>query len=228
MNAKTAQKSKELEAVVARQAKRLLAIVKKIDKSRVKSIHLPLPIILTVLILAILVGGAFLLREQIVVAMVNGRPVFRYELNRRMTGAFGKETLENLIMEKLISREAKVKGVAASESEIDAEVDKLSQSLGEGASIEEILKLQGMSMADLRYQLRIKLLVGKVLQNEVSVSDTEIDNFIKNNAKSLTATDEAEKRDEAKGILFDQKINEKFQSWMGELFNKAKVNRFLK
>jgi foldase protein PrsA len=228
MKAKTTPKSKELEVVVARQAKRLLAIVKKIDKSRVKNIHLPLPVILTVLILVILAGGAFLLREQIVVAMVNGRPVFRYELNRRMTSAFGKETLENLIMEKLVSQEAKVKGVAVSESEIDVEVDKLSQSLGEGANIEEILKLQGMSMADLRYQIRIKLLIGKVLQGEVSVSDTEIDDFIKSNTENLTATDEAKRREEAKEVLLDQKVNEKFQVWMGEVFSKAKINRFLK
>ncbi len=223
MKRKTSSPLHRLQTRVVRQVKKSIAVVKK-----AKSFHFLAPALIAVLVLIILGGSAFLLREQIIVATVNGRPVFRFELNRRMTSSFGKETLENIIMEKLVSQEAKTRGISVSEAEIDAEVDKLSQSLGEGTKIEEVLKLQGMTIADLRYQLKIKMLVEKILQGEVSVTEAEIDDFVKNNAGNLMATDEAKRREEAKGVLFEQKINEKFQSWMGDVFEKAKINRFLK
>jgi len=228
MKRKTAKTPQGLRIVAACQARNLWAAVKKVEKLKAKSFRFPIPAVLAVLVVAILAGLGFLLREQIVVATVNSRPVFRYELNQRMTSSFGKEVLETLIMEKLIAQEAKSKKVIVGEGEIDAEVKKLSQSLGEGANIEEILKYQGMTMADLRQQLKIRLVTEKILQGELNVSDQEIDEFMKNDAGSLTASDEAGRRAEAKGILVDQKINEKFQEWMGELFTKAKISRFLK
>jgi foldase protein PrsA len=180
--------------------------------------------------LGLLVLGllGFLIKERFVVAMVNGRPVLRYELDRKLVSAFGKETLENLIIEKLIQGEARKQKVAVTEEEVDAEVAKISQSLGEGAKIEEILALQGMTLKDLREQLKIRLQLNRILEKEISIGDEEVEKFIKENSQTLTATSEAEKKAEARERIKEQKMSEKVQTWISELLKNAKVSRFLK
>jgi len=187
------------------------------------------PILVSVLLVVIIFGFlGFLLKDKFLVAVVNGKPIFRYELGQRLTSSFGKETLENLIIEKLIQDEARKDKISVAEKEIDEEVAKIGRSLGEGAKIEEVLAFQGISLKDFRQQLKVRLQVNKILENEITVSEEEITQFIKDNSTSLTATGEAEKREEAKAGLKEQKIGEKVQGLINELLTKAKISRFLK
>lgn len=184
----------------------------------------PLIFVLMVVTLGLL---GYLFKDRIFAATVNGKPIFRYELNLRMTKTYGKEMLENLIVEKLIEEEASKNGVTVSENEIDDEINKISESLGTDTNLEDILAFQGMTIADLKEQLRLKVQVNKILINEVSVSDEEIEDLIKNNPEVLVATDEAEKKEEARGFIMEQKINQSFAVWIDELINNSKITRFL-
>ncbi len=56
----------------------------------------------------------------------------------------------------------------------------------------------------------------------------ELDKFIKDNDKLLTASGEAERKTEAEAKLKEQKISAKIQTWVSELIAKAKITRFLK
>lgn len=183
---------------------------------------------LVIFILLVAAGLGYLFKDKFVVAMVNSKPVFRYELNQRLTSTFGKETLENMIVEKLIKEEAKKRGISITDQDIDKEVEKLGKSLGNGMKIEDVLKMQSISLADFKKQLRLRLQVNKILEKEVTISDEEIDKFIKDNSGALIATGEAEKKVEAREKLKEQKISELVQKWVGELLAKAKITRFLK
>ncbi|MGI5826323.1 MAG: SurA N-terminal domain-containing protein [Patescibacteria group bacterium] len=191
-----------------------------------KKISAPMLILgLSVLILGFL---AYSFKDSFLVAVINGKPVFRYELNKKLTNSYGKETLENLIVEKLVEEEANKQKVTVTEEEINAEVDELSKSLGEETKIEDILAFQGISLEDFRHQLKLRLQVNKILEKEITISEEEIDSFIKDNASALVATDEAEKRAEAKEALMSQKTGEKIQEWVTDLLAKAKITRYIK
>lgn len=178
-----------------------------------------IPFVLIAVIAGLL---AFRYKEYFVAALVNGKPIFRHELNQRMASVFGKETLENLLVEKLILEEAGKQKIVVSEAEIDAEIAKISQNLGSETKIEDVLKLQGVSLKDFRQQLEMKLAVNKILEKDISISGEEIEAFLKENKDRLTATGEAEAR------LKEQKIAEKVQSWITGLLTNAKISRFLK
>lgn len=184
------------------------------------------PILVILLLVVGLLG--FLFKDRFIVALVNGKPIFRYDLDQRLTSTFGKETLENIIVEKLIKEEAKRKGIVIGDSDIEKEVEKIGKSLGNGMKIEDVLKIQGVSLADFKNQLKLRLQVNKILEKETTVSDEEIDKYIKDNLKVLVATGEAERKIEAKEKLVEQKIGEQIQKWVGELLSKAKITRFLK
>lgn len=194
------------------------------SQKNVFKIHL---VILAVLILAAGFFGYFF-RDKFLAAIVNGKPIFRYQLNKNLTASFGKEALENLVVEQLIKEEVKKNQVVVTIEEIDKEVEKISKNLSGGMKIEDALKAQGMTLDNLKTQLKLRLQVNKVLEKETTVTGEEIDKFLKDNGKSLTATGEAEKRAEATTILKEQKLSAKIQTWISDLLAKAKITRFLK
>lgn len=228
---KTAKKETKSTARTAKKKsppkieENIIPVVNPPFEMKKRSFNFIIPVVLAVLIIGLL---GYLLKDQFLVATINGRPVFRYELNQRLTRSYGKEILENMIIEKLISNEARKNNLIVSEADIDQEIAKISEGIGEGTNIEELLLAQGMTMKDFRDQIKIRLEVNRLLSKDVSVTDEEIDRFIEENSQMLTATDEAEKREEAKDLLTDQKIGEKLQPWLTELKNNASIQRFLK
>lgn len=177
-------------------------------------------------VLAVIFGYFF--RDRFLAAFVNGKPVFRYKLNQLLVKSSGKEALESLIVEDLINAEIKKSKIVVTEEKIEEEVKKISGSLTGGMKLEDALSMQGISLADFRNQLKMRLQVNKILEKEVGVSEEEIDKYVKENDKTLVATAAADKRTEAKQILGEQKLSEKIQSWISDLLSKAKITRFLK
>jgi len=186
-------------------------------------------LILVILILiAFLAGATYYFRSSILVAIVNNKPIFKFQLVKKLTASYGKEALENMIVEKLIEEEARNNKIIIGETDIDSEVDKVTKSLGANTKIEDLLTYQGMTMADFRNQLKLRLQVNKILENQIIINDEEIATYIKDNLKSLVASGEAERKLEAAGKLKEQKISEKIQTWVSELLAKAKITRFIK
>lgn len=181
--------------------------------------------VIVVLVLAIM---GYVFRSQFLVAVVDNKPIFRYELGRKLVSSFGKETLENMIVEKLIVDEARKKSVVIGEEEINQEVEKISKGLGSGMKLEDVLKFQGVSLADFRQQLKVRLQVNKILEKDILITAEEVDKYLKDNAKLLIATGEAERKTEAQEKIKEQKISEKVQTWVSDLMSKAKITRFLK
>lgn len=186
-------------------------------------------IILPVIILAILILGllAYLLRDKYLVAVVNNKPIFRSQLNKTLSTTYGKETLENIIIEQLIKEEAQKQSVTITKEEVEKEINKISASLGNGMKLEDVLKFQGVSLADFTKQIETRLQVNKILEKNITITPEEISKYIKDNAKTLVATSEAERKTETEGILKEQKIADSIQQWVTDLLSKAKIQRFL-
>ena len=184
-------------------------------------------LVLGVLVVLAAVLGYFF-RDRLLVAIVNGKPVFRYKLNQLLVKSSGKEALENLIVEGLIKEEVKKNQVVITKEDIDGEIKKISAQFGDVTKFEEVLKAQGMSKEDFQSQIETKLQVYGILGKDITVSEDEISQFLKENGETLTATPEAERRTEANEVLKEQKINEKVQTWISDLLAKAKITRFLK
>jgi len=186
------------------------------------------PFVLLIVLLLVLLGLGYFLRGQYLVAIVDGRPIFRFQLNQKMLSSYGKATLEEMIMEDLIREEAAKKKIDVTSQEVDQEVAKFEKSLGAGTKLDDFLKYQGMSLADFREQLKLKLQVDKILDKDITVTEDEISSYIKANEKNMVATGEAERKAEATEQIKSQKINQKIQSWLSDLMAKAKITRFLK
>lgn len=184
----------------------------------------PWLLVLLVLILGIYAAS----RGYVVPAVVNGKPIFGWNFVRVLVSRFGQQTLESMVSEVLIADAAKKEGIALTQADIDAKVAEIVGSLGANVKLEDLLKYQGMTKSDFESQIRMQLTVEKILGKQVTVEEKDIDEFIQSNRQTMTATDEASLRAEAKKALFSQKVSEKIQPWFADIRQKANVMRLLK
>ena len=189
----------------------------------------PFPFKKAALIVVILGLGAVFVSNKglLVAAVVNGRPIFRWQLTSVMISRFGAQTLDGMISQSLIDGEARKAGISIAAADIAKKESDLVASLGGGVSLEEVLKYQGMTKADFEDQLRLQLTVEKLLGKDIVITDADVDGYIATNQATLTATDDAGLKEEAKQAIFSEQINTKLQTWFSELKTKAKVLRFL-
>jgi len=184
-------------------------------------------IIFWLLILLIIVFFAYRFKGKFLAGTVNGQPIFRFQLTNRLYSQYGRQVLEDLIVEKLIVQEAKKKGVTVLPQDVDQGIQKIKGQLGGQTDLESLLSLQGIKKADFENQLKIQILVRKLLEREINLSDEEVANFVKENRKTMVATTQAELEAEAKERLTNQMINSRLNSWISELIQKAKIVKFL-
>jgi len=219
---RSTKKSAAPHEVIDTKTENLLSVAPPVRRLPMSATKIAL-IVLAIGIVAVLVVN----KGMFVAAVVDGKPIFRWELTRVLTARFGKQTLEGMISEQLISEEAAKGGVSVSQADIDTKTKTLVDSLGGGMTIDQLLQFQGMTRADFDSQLKLQLTVEKLLGKDVTVTDDEVTAYIATNSATLTATDEAGIRVEARQAIFSQQINDRLQAWFAQLKTKAKILRFL-
>lgn len=163
----------------------------------------------------------------ILAAVVNGQPIFSWQLNSTLRTRYGQQTLEGMIGEVLIEKEAQKSGVVITDEEIQSKQKEILSSLGTEVSLADFLQFQGLTEADFNQQLRVQLTVEKLLSKGLTVTDADIDNYIATSSSLLTATEPAALREEAKKAIIGNAVSEKLQAWFLELRQKSNVVKFL-
>lgn len=177
-------------------------------------------------------AGLFLIliatnKGWVVAAVVDGRPIFSWQLHQTLRTRYGQQTLEGMIGEVLIAKEAQKSGVSVSDEDLKAKQKEILSSLGTEVTLTDFLKFQGLTESDFNQQLKMQLTVERLLTKSMDISQSDIDNFIATNAASLVATQPAELREEAKKAIISNEVNEKLQPWFLELRQKSNVMKFL-
>jgi hypothetical protein len=171
----------------------------------------------------------YLFKGLFIAASVNGEKISRFAVISALEKQAGKQTLESMITKTLILQEAKNKNINIGSSEIDAEISKISKSIeAQGSNLDQALALQGMTRNQLKEEIRLQLLVQKMVQN-VNVTDKEIDKFIdENKAQFPEGTSETDIRKQAQAQLKQQKQSEATQKLISGLQKNAKTIYFIK
>lgn len=183
-------------------------------------------IIGAVILIAILL---YIFRSWVVVAIVNGQPISRISFIRELEKQAGKQTLNSLVTKTLIQQEAKKQKISVNKKEVDAEIKKIENNIKQqGKTLDEALKAQGLTKEDLIEQITIQKLIEKLLGKETQVSDQEVNEYIQQNSAQFSeVSDTPEFRDGIKQQLQQQKLSEKFQTWLAGLQKKAKTTYFV-
>lgn len=178
-------------------------------------------------LLIVFLGMVMVKKGWIVAAIVDGRPIFSWQLTSVLKSRYGQQTLEGMIGESLIMREAKKAGVSISDDEVTSKQQEILSSLGPNVNLEDFLAFQGITEKDFNKQLELQLTVERLLTHDVTFTNEELDAYIATNAATLTATEPAKLREEARAALINNMVSEKLQSWFEQVRQNAKVYKFL-
>jgi hypothetical protein len=160
-------------------------------------------------------------------ATVNGKPILKSELNKRLSDRFGEQMLEALISEQLIIDEAQKRGIVVSNDDIQNKIKEIEESLKGSMSLDESLKMQGISRGEFEKQIAIQLMIDKMFSGSASVSGEQVDQFIKDQKDSLTATTPAEQKIEAEAQIRNNQISDLFIEWFNKAKSEASVSKYL-
>lgn len=215
---KTSTKSAKAEVVIPQVPMMMPAQISQSQSKRKVIIGLAL---------LLLAGFLYMKKQWFVAAVVDGQPIFTWDLNAALRAQYGSQTLESMIGEKLITKEAKKNNIELTTSDIDAKKQEILSSLGPDVKLEDLLKYQGMTEADFEKRLRMQMTVEKILTKDLVISDSDIDSYIASNRATLAATEPAKMREEARAAIVSNSVSEKIQTWFSEIRQKAKIMTFL-
>lgn len=166
-------------------------------------------------------------KSLFVVALVNGRPVPRWEMESRIISRYGSQTLDEVINEELIRQAGQNKEVKITTREVDDKIVEIEKSLNGKVSLSDALSQQGMTMAEFRGQVELQLILDKLVASSIVVTDKEVADYIASNSATLTSADPASRSAEAKNVLLLQKKNAAYRQTFTDLKSQAKISKFL-
>ncbi len=162
------------------------------------------------------------------VALVNGKPIWRIDLIRELEKQGGKQITEDLVNKMLIYQEANKKGVHVSSEDVDNEYKKIEdQFKSQGTTLQDAMAIQGVKESDLREEIRLNLLLKKLLEDRINVSDEEAKDYFEKNKQLLGENKSFEDlKDQIKTVLSNQKLSQAYQSFLEELKSSSQIKYF--
>lgn len=180
------------------------------------------------IVILVIIALVWKFKGSFIVAMVNGQPISRWQLNDRLMKKFGDQTLDSVINEGLILAAARKKGISIKQEDVNNKIKQIENRLNGKMTLDDALKAQGLTRDDLHKELEIQLSIEKLFEKEATVSSNEIDDYMKKNSQSFkNATDPGLVNQEVKSMLLQQKTSDLFEKWFEDVRKNAKITKFL-
>lgn len=194
------------------------------------TVKINMRVIVAVVVIIFVAAALYYYKGFFVAALVNGTPISRVSVIQELEKQSGKSALDSLITKQLIEGEARKKNITVSADEVNQEIKKIEgEILKQGASLQEVLSQQGMTEERLREQITIQKKIEKILADKVSVSDAELDTYIKENKISPEKDEKPEDmKSRIKEQLKGQKFSQEAEGFVADLKASAKIQYFVK
>ena len=195
-----------------------------------KAIKIKINIKTAVIIAIIIVLGAlaYMYKGVFVAATVDGSPISRLAVIRKLESTAGKNVLDSFINEKLVQNEARAKNISVSDDEINNQIKTIEDQIkSQGSTLDAALTAEGMTIDDLKKQILIQKEIEMLVADKVSVTDEEALQYITDNKITIPEGQEAAFTGQVKNELRNQKLNTEAAALISSLKSKAKIQRFV-
>lgn len=131
-----------------------------------------------------MIGGGSAADKE-VVGKVNDTNIYKDELYAFMMKQSGAQTVDMLIVDKIAELEAKKADITISDADIEAEMEKMYEYYGGQAAVEQELAATGLTLDDLRNDIKMNLRIKKLLESRVVITDEEMSTYFTENKASF-------------------------------------------
>ena len=121
------------------------------------------------------------------VATVNGVVISKDKLYDSMAKLGGKQTLDNLIQDELITQEANKAGITVTDADVNKEIASIKTRFPSETEFESALQQANMTLEDLKKQTPMQLRIRKILKPEFidKVTDADVKKYFDENQASF-------------------------------------------
>ncbi len=181
---------------------------------------------LAIVVLAVL---AFAGKGFFIAAVVNGQPISRIAVVQQLEKQNGKQAVNSLITQTLISQEAEKKHVTVSQADVNGDLKKIDDALkAQGQSLDTALAARGLSKQELVQQITLQKMIEKMVGKDVKVSDEDVQKYIDTNQDTLPKDlSDTDLRKQVRQQLEQQQLQTKTQTFVSDLQKKAKISYFV-
>lgn len=182
--------------------------------------------VLGAIFLVMLLGvGSYYVKGFFVAAVVNGKPITRVALIKELQKQGGKQVLESMILKELLLQEAAKNKIVVTPADIQVEMKSLEGYIAaQGTTLDQFLQAQNITKKDLDEGLRIKIIQDKLVANEATVTEAEVNSYIEQNKDALPkGQDMNELKAQIQKSLQQQKTQEASQALLTKLKAQAKI-----
>lgn len=158
-----------------------------------------------------------------VVATVNGEEIRRSEYDQAVAQNSGEEVLDNLILERLITGEARKRNITADNAEVTRQLDELKEQFGSDQAFQSALQQQGLTEQSLTRQIEVGALLRQMVADQAQVSDQEVDSQYQANAQQFQGQPEADAKQQIRENLKEQKENAAARDLLDQLRGEADI-----
>jgi len=184
----------------------------------------PALIVLTIVALS----GIYLWNNKglVLSAIVNNRPVWRWEVISQIENKYSPLVLDSIISDKLILQASAQKGLVVSPTEVKDRIAEIEKRFAPQGPLKDLLAQRGMTEEDLREKILIQIYLEKLTADRVKVSDKDVEDYVSKNKSFLVATTAAEQAIEARETLLNQQREVAFNELLDQLKKDAKIVKF--
>ncbi|MBD0384017.1 peptidyl-prolyl cis-trans isomerase [Paenibacillus sedimenti] len=126
------------------------------------------------------------------VAKVNGVSISTTQFYEAMVASGGEQTLDSLISDELINQEAKKAGIQVTEDDINNEIAAIKKSFATEDEFQQTLTSYGMSLDDLKKNMQTQVVLKKILEPQVTITDEQIKQYYDENLESLKTPEQVQ------------------------------------
>ncbi len=160
-------------------------------------------------------------------AVVDGKPISRFTVYSRMEKAYGAQTMDDMINERILDNAIEASGVEIDQSRLDAEIAKIEEQFKDIGGLDDALSQRGITRKELEKQIRTQLSVEEILKDKIAPTEEEISKEFESNALTLYK-DKAliDVREDIITTLEQSKLRDAFLEWFAGVKESANVKTF--
>lgn len=180
---------------------------------------------LVLIIVAIVLFVSF---KVLLVSMVNGSLVTRFEIIRQLEKEGGAQVLDSKITQKLVFQQAKRNNINISDEEITEEINEIKNIVEEqGSTLAQELLIIGQTEQELRENIKFQKFVEELLKDRIVVTAEEVKQYYEDNADLFEGQKLEDVENQIRDQLTQQKLSQEFQTWILEVRESSKIINFI-
>jgi hypothetical protein len=172
--------------------------------------------------------GFYLIKDELIVATVNGRPITRVAVIRELERQGASQVVEDIVLRTLVEQELKKAGIEIDQAAVEEEIVAIEEQLSaQGQSLDDLLAAQSLTREEVKQQIGLSKGMEQLLADGLTVSEEEIEAYFNENKEMMgEGADLETMRADIRDMLFQQQLGQKQQTWINDLKKDAKINYF--